>query len=253
MQKAKVGDLIYAPHSDATKPGRYLVVIGVANPSVCGSDIGNRASGYAAWLNPEEYQIVFSPHAHDDQNLSSRRMLLQLLYALVVKGVFSFDETVTMQKAILDGGEEGFAAKVNELFPSDALEEKASQDPERARVGDVIGNYNTTHTVVGVNESDALISTFSEGMKRIPHGSYTIFERASDLPKDKPMQMSEYKQEPSTPELVAMLAKREGFTRMDLPYASDKLYWTRQSDNGMLLPWVTQGPCTILVIPETGE
>lgn len=53
----------------------------------------------------------------------------------------------------------------------------------------------------------------------------------------------------SAPEF-AMLAKREGTTRVNLPCAPDKLYWTRQSESGMLLLWEIHRPCTILVIPE---
>ena len=231
MQKAKVGDLIYSDRD-------YWRVTEVGPKFV---DAQRLRTGAFYEIYHGDYQIVFSPHA--DQ----------------------------LQKAILDGGEEGFAAKVNELFPPD-IGGKAAQEPERAIIGDKVqglGGFRELGAtpvwrVVRLWSGGVFVDVGVDGHDMyLPDGHYVVVERASGKPKreywgpqltaDTPNEYESHRPEPLTSELVAMLAKREGFTRMDLPYASDKLYWTRQSDDGMLLPWVTEGPCTILVIPEAAK
>lgn len=125
---------------------------------------------------------------------------------------------------------------------------------EYAKVGDIVREidmvFNTVvHKDLKVersNEKYIEVSGKRDGfLYSIPHGQYRIVNRV-----DNKEESADKAPEPTTNELVEMLKERQHVTQIDLLKKSDRLFCTQKSDTGMLLPWVIDGPATILVIPD---
>ncbi len=154
-QKAKVGDLI---HFDRD----YWRVTEVGPKFV---DAQKLANGSFFEIYHSDYQIVFSPHT---ESLLSNESIQALAKAV---------------KEAIDGDAK---QRVEVVKASDFAGEKAAQESERARVGDVIAWSDRGGIVTEVDEEVACSAGFCAR-----HGKYTIVKRALD----KPMQMSDYKQD----------------------------------------------------------
>ena len=209
MQKAKVGDLIYFDRD-------YWRVIEVGPKSVDAQKLRTETFYEICHGN---YQIAFSPHAESWPSSKSIQSLA---------------------KAVAEEINSDAKQRLEVMKVSSCAGDEASQEPERAHIGDIIRNFKgQLMTVERVDAASAYGHEYAS-----PHGTYTIVKRASDK--------SEYKQEPSTAELVAMLTKRTGvaINTLSEDYAIRIVDVT--TDPKMVVG-VYQGPCAILVIPEAGE